>query len=99
MKADLPVPAGATITDAANANDDSPSKWRPSGDFALVHPPGWTIARYSVHDEWHYLLWKPINRCTADNRNQFHGPFGNVRDAMRLHRDLSAHLQQQEMAA
>jgi hypothetical protein len=96
MKADLPVPATA---DAADSHDDSQCKWRPSGDFALVHPSGWTIARYSVYDEWHYLLWEPINRCTADNSKQFHGPIGNVRHAMRLHRDLSAHLPQREMAA
>ena len=59
MKEDLPVPA---IADAADPNDDSQCKWRPSGDFALVHPSGWTIARYSVYDEWRYLLWEPIDR-------------------------------------
>ncbi|MDR6496269.1 hypothetical protein J2797_006196 [Paraburkholderia terricola] len=99
MKADLPVPAGATIADAAHATDDSQCKWRASGDFALVHPSGWTIARYSVHDQWHYLLWEPIDRCTTTRGNQFYGPFDNVRDAMRLQRELTAHPQQQEMAA
>ncbi|WP_421380705.1 hypothetical protein ACOCG7_34370 (plasmid) [Paraburkholderia sp. DD10] len=99
MKADLPVPADATIADAAHANADGQCKWRASGDFALVHPSGWTIARYSVHDEWHYLLWEPVDRCTATRSNQFHGPFDNVRDAMRLQRELTAHPQQPEMAA
>ena len=79
--------------------DEVACKWRSAGEFAMVHPSGWSIARYSVYDEWRYLLWELINRCTAGNANQFHGPFDNVRDAMRLHRDLIAHLQQQEIAA
>ena len=88
------------VHEAASAIANEPAcKWRPSGAFAMVHPSGWTIARYSVYDEWCYLLWEPINRCTAAHANQFHGPNDHVRDAMRLHRDLSAHLQQLEMAA
>ena len=88
------------VRDAATeVADDAACKWRPSGEFAMVHPSGWSIARYSVYGQWRYLLWEPINRCTAAHANQFHGPFDNVRDAMRLHRDLTAHLQLQEMAA
>jgi len=88
------------VHEAASAiANEAACKWRPSGEFAMVHPSGWSIARYSVYGQWRYLLWEPINRCTAANANQFHGPFDNVRDAMRLHRDLTAHLQQQEMAA
>lgn len=79
--------------------DDADCKWRPSGDFALVHPSGWSIARYSVYGNWRYLLWEPIHRCTAANGNQSHGPFNDVRDAMRLHRDLTARHPQQGMAA
>ncbi|MET3233778.1 UNVERIFIED_ORG: hypothetical protein ABIC54_005993 [Burkholderia sp. 1263] len=85
--------------DAAHANDGGQCKWRASGDFALVHPSGWSIARYSIYGEWRYLLWEPVDRCTATRSNQFQGPFDNVRDAMRLQRELTAHLQQQEMAA
>ncbi|MEW6347313.1 MAG: hypothetical protein AB1704_42350 [Pseudomonadota bacterium] len=83
----------------APAADEATCKWRPSGEFAMVHPSGWSIARYSVYGDWRYLLWEPIDRCTAASNNAFHGPFENVRGAMRLHRDLSAHLPHQEMAA
>jgi hypothetical protein len=85
-------PAMAIVGEAA-------CKWRPSGEFAMVYPSGWSIARYSVYEQRRYLLWEPINRCPAANANQFHGPNDHVRDAMRLHRDLTAHLQQQETAA
>lgn len=84
---------------ASASVDAAGCKWRPSGDYALVHPSGWTIARYSVYGEWRYLLWEPIDRCTAETTNQSHGPFNDVRDAMRLHRDMTAHHPQQEMAA
>ena len=88
------------VRDAATAAADAAvCKWRPAGEFAMVHPSGWSIARYSVYDEWRYRLWEPIDRCTAATDNRFHGPFDNVRDAMRLHRDLIAHQQQEEMAA
>lgn len=88
------------VRDAATAiADEAACKWRSSGEFAMVHPSGWSIARYSVYDQWHHLLWEPINRCTAANANQFHGSNDHVRDAMCLHRDLTAHLQQQGMAA
>lgn len=83
--------------------DDADCKWRPSGDFALVHPSGWSIARYSVYGEWRYLLWEPIDRCISRsavaNSNPLHGPFNDVRDAMRLHRDLTARHPRQGMAA
>lgn len=88
---------------ASASVDAAGCKWRPSGDYALVHPSGWTIARYSVYGEWRYLLWEPIDRCSsrsaAATGNQSHGPFNDVRDAMRLHRDLGAHQSQQEIAA
>ncbi|WP_091809880.1 hypothetical protein [Burkholderia sp. WP9] len=97
MNADLPIPAIADVE--AAADDASQCRWRPSGAFALIHRSGWPVARYPVDDEWRYLLWEPIDRCAAANGNQFHGPNDHVRDAMHLHRDLSAHLRQQEMAA
>jgi hypothetical protein len=88
------------VRDPATAvADEAACKWRPSSEFAMVHPSGWSIARYSVYDEWRYLLWEPIDRYTTVTNNRFHGPNDHVRDAMRLHRELTAHLQQQEMAA
>jgi hypothetical protein len=88
MKADLPIPA---IADVAAVDDACQCRWRPSGEFALVHPSGWSIARYCVYDQWRYLLWEPVDRCTGANSNQFHGLFDNVRDAMRLHMRLALH--------
>ncbi|RKE23910.1 hypothetical protein B0G76_8610 [Paraburkholderia sp. BL23I1N1] len=78
------------VTAVAAADDPGLCKWRPSGEFALVHPSGWTIARYSVCDEWRYLLWEPVDLCRHTRGNASHGPFNNVRDAMRLHRQLAS---------
>jgi citrate lyase beta subunit len=79
----------AAVLDAPAVVDDPVScKWRTDGEFALVHPTGWTIARYTVYDEWRYLLWEPVDRCTGANSTAAHGPFNDVRDAMRLHRQL-----------
>jgi len=75
----------------AAAEDSAACKWRPQGEFALVHPTGWSIARYAVHDEWRYLLWQPVDLCAGANSSMFHGPFTDVREAMRLHRRLALH--------
>ncbi|REE06524.1 hypothetical protein B0G71_8202 [Paraburkholderia sp. BL27I4N3] len=71
------------------ADDPGLCRWRPSGEFAMVHPSGWSIARYLVYDEWRYLLWEPVDLCRHARGNASHGPFRNVRDAMRLHRQLA----------
>ena len=81
----------ALIDAPAVADDQAACKWRPDGDFALVHPTGWSIARYAVYDEWRYLLWEPVDRCTCANSTPFHGPFTDPREAMRLHRQLALH--------
>jgi hypothetical protein len=88
MKTDLPVSAMAGL---AAADDTSQRRWRRSCEFALVDPSGWSMAQYPVYGEWRYLLWEPVDRYTGANSNRFHGPFGNVRDAMRLHRQRASH--------
>lgn len=65
---------------------ESTGNWRPQGDYALVHPTGWTIAKYVVLSRWCYLLWEPVDRCGVTKANALHGPFSDVRDAMKMHR-------------
>lgn len=81
----------AVLEAPATVDEPAACKWRPDGAFALVHPTGWSIARYAVYDEWRYLLWEPVDWCTGANSTTFHGPFNDVREAMRLHRRLALH--------
>lgn len=32
-------------------------EWTELNPFAITHPKGWTIAKYSVSGNWKYMLW------------------------------------------
>lgn len=54
--------------------------WRRDGDHALVHPSGWSIARYRIDGVWTYMLW---------HGDETQGRFPTVDAAKRRHAELT----------
>ena len=54
--------------------------WRLEGEHALVHPTGWTIARYALKDTWIYILWR------GDEKQ---GQFASTQAAKQKHATLT----------
>ncbi len=58
----------------------SGASWRQDGDYALVHPDGWSIARYRIDGVWTYMLW---------HGNETQGRFATADAAKRRHAELT----------
>ncbi|AFT90434.1 hypothetical protein [Paraburkholderia phenoliruptrix] len=56
------------------------SGWQRDGDHALVHPGGWSIARYRIDDVWTYMLW---------HGNETQGRFATADAAKSRHAELT----------
>lgn len=54
--------------------------WRLEGEHALVHPTGWTIARYALKDTWTYILW---------HGDEKQGQFASTQAAKQKHAELT----------
>jgi hypothetical protein len=54
--------------------------WRLEGEHALVHPTGWTTARYALKDTWIYFLW---------HGDEKQGQFASTQAAKQKHATLT----------
>ena len=54
--------------------------WRLEGEHALVHPTGWTIARYAVRNACVYILWQ---------HDEKQGQFASTQAAKQKHAELT----------
>lgn len=55
------------VAEAVPSVDAKQGEWRELNEFAIVHPDGWTIARYTVMGNEKHMLWDPDGKA--------HGPF------------------------
>ncbi|ACC76461.1 hypothetical protein VOI32_41025 [Paraburkholderia caribensis] len=54
--------------------------WQRDGDHALVHPGGWSIARYRIDGVWTHMLW---------HGNETQGRFATPDAAKSRHAELT----------
>jgi hypothetical protein len=49
--------------DVAEQQADRADEWREFKAFAIVHPDGWTITRYTVMGQVRHLLWDAAGKA------------------------------------
>jgi hypothetical protein len=68
--------------DVAEQQANRADEWREVNEFAIVHPDGWTIARYTVMGQVTHLLW--------DAAGNARGPFNDMELAKAVVRPAAA---------